>query len=66
MRSGRDLVVKNRATEESRDRRPSRFPFEKILKRGCDLATICYGNIDPDFHDGFQQSIINNQLKIVD
>ncbi len=50
-------VVNNRATEASRGTCANRWPIEKIVDRGYALATVYYGDIEPDFPEGWKMGV---------
>lgn len=50
-------IENNRSTEASRGTRARRWPVEEILARGYGLATVYYGDLQPDRADSFGESI---------
>jgi len=49
--------VNNRATEGARGSESSRWPVEMILARGYALATVYYGDIEPDYNEGWTDGV---------
>ena len=44
-------ITENRTTEESRGKRNYRWPIKKIIGEGFGIATVYYGDVDPDRND---------------
>lgn len=56
-RGDTDGNVNHRATEAARGLSSSRWPVEMIIDRGYALATIYYGDVEPDHADGWKDGV---------
>ena len=50
-------VVEHRATDAARGTGVTAWPVERILERGYALATVYYGDIEPDRSDGWKEAV---------
>lgn len=50
-------ILNNHANENGRGKMISRWPVKEIVSHGFGLATVYYGDVDPDFDDGFKNGV---------
>ncbi len=50
-------ITDHRANEKGRGKAISRWSMKEIVSRGYGVATVYYGDVDPDFNDGFKNGV---------
>jgi hypothetical protein len=56
-------ITNNRATESSRGKDSSKWAVEEIIRRGYGLATVYYGDLEPDNPEGWKTGIRTTMKK---